>query len=435
MMSSDHAANRGSGAVPSAKRLLRGPRRDERRPGGNRPDELEPGTPLFPDVGIIVLPSVPWIDTWRPANYVAQSMARYFHVHWVNPAQEWREAVWRMRKSPRSTWYRPVPGVTVQNSEPWLPRVYTPSTMGRLLRRARLRRARRRLQKMGCTKILLYLWRPEYGYALDAIPHDGAYFHIDDEYSFVDHEVPNKPAEVEVIRAADGVFVHSPALMEKKGGINPNTVLVPNGVVFEAVSRVGPEPADLRSVPGPRIGYMGYLKPQLDWQLLEALATMHPEWSFVFVGGEDRHPGIRPVLDRMGSRPNVHMLGEKATAEIVAYPHHFDVCVMPYRMMPYTNYIYPLKLHEYLATGKPVVSTPIRSMRSFSEVVQLAATVEEWSRALAQALEPKALTPARVEERKEIAREHDWDALTDRIARVMAGSLGSEYVDRMLVAR
>jgi len=382
--------------------------------------EHDTATPRVPEVGIIVLPAARWGPKWRPSNYVAKSLTRHFQILWLNPAEEWRDVVRRGLRSDRPTWSHPIPGLTVYDPEPWLPVVFNPPAVGRFLRRTRLRRARRALERRGCRKILLYLWRPEHSDALAELPHDGSFFHIDDEYSFADDEVPIDPRERELILAVDGVIIHSPGLMEKKGGLNPVTALIPNGVDFEQVSAPRPEPQDLASIPGPRIGYTGYLKKHLDWDLLEALALRHPGWSFVFVGGEEPHPGLESVLRRLRALPNVHLLGEKATEEILAYPQHFDVCIMPYRRMAYTEYIYPLKLHEYLATGRPVVGTPIRSLQGFSDVVRLASTEDDWSAALEEALDAEAMSPPRVKARKEVALDHDWERLTDRIIEFMA---------------
>jgi len=68
----------------------------------------------------------------------------------------------------------------------------------------------------------------------------------------------------------------------------------------------------------------------------------------------------------------LHFLGGKPTQSLGAYPQHFDVCLMPYVIDDYTRYVYPLKMHEYLAGGKPVVSSPIRSVEDFKHVIALA---------------------------------------------------------------
>ena len=199
--------------------------------------------------------------------------------------------------------------------------------------------------------------------ALKCIPHDLSCYHIDDEYSFSEAEVPTNETEAQLIAAVNQVFVISPGLMDKKGGINPHTVLVPEGVNYQAYATAVPEPTDLASVPHPRIGYTGNLKKQLDWSLLLSQTQRHPEWSFVFVGPRSPHPEIYAVLDQLSKRSNVYFLGAKSVQELAAYPQHFDVCIMPYALADNSaRYLYPLKLHEYLASGSPVVGARIRSL-------------------------------------------------------------------------
>ena len=191
-------------------------------------------------------------------------------------------------------------------------------------------------------------------------------YHIDDEYSFSEVEAPLNDQELQLIRRADQVIVHSPALFERKGHLSPRTAMMPNGVDYAAYSRLAPDPDDLAPIPHPRIGYTGTIKRQLNWDLLLTLVARHPEWSFVFVGPVNPHPDIDVAIKEMARRPNVHFLGFKTVEKLSAYPQHFDTCIMPYLANDYTKYIYPLKLHEYLASGTPVVGTRIRSLRGES---------------------------------------------------------------------
>jgi glycosyltransferase involved in cell wall biosynthesis len=310
----------------------------------------------------------------------------------------------------------------VHEAELWLPHFHT-RRLGSWTYRARLHRARRRLQRLGCRRIVLYVWRPEFADAVKLVPHDFCCYHIDDEYSFTDHDVPNSPIELDLIRSADHVIVHSRTLLAKKGGINPRTSLIPNGVAFDAFARPAVEPPDLASIPRPRIGYVGYLKRQLDWPLMQALADRHPAWSFVLVGPIAPHPDLRPELDALARRPNVHFLGAKDVATLAAYPQHFDVCTMPYRLTADGHYIFPLKLHEYLASGRPTVGTPIASLLDFADVVTIARTVDEWSAGIQALLDPAASAPGAVERRRAVARAYDWNVLVQRIAEIMLPGL------------
>jgi hypothetical protein len=99
---------------------------------------------------------------------------------------------------------------------------------------------------------------------------------------------------------------------------------------------------------------------------------------------------------------------------------------MPYVANDYTKYIYPLKLHEYLASGRPTVGTRIRSLEDFPEVVALVRTPEEWSRELEAALHPAFNTPERQQARRVVACHYDWNLLVAKIAQTMLKRLGVE---------
>jgi len=305
--------------------------------------------------------------------------------------------------------------------------MYRPRALARWLTRARLRQAQRRLDHRSVRRTILYLWRPEFDYGLDVVPHDLSCYHIDDEYTFSEIEQPLSASERQLITRVDQVIIHSPALLEKKGHLNPHTTLVPNGVDFAAYAASAPEPSDLRDIPHPRIGYVGVIKVQLDFALIASLATRHPEWSFVFVG--PMHVEGEAVAS-LARQPNVHFLGGKPIGELPGYTQHLDVCAMYYALNDYTKFIYPLKLHEYLATGRPVIGTPIRSLQDFHHVISLARSTDEWSAAIQRALDPAVTTPAAVAARRSIAQEHDWDRLVATIARTLCKRLGPDELER-----
>jgi glycosyltransferase involved in cell wall biosynthesis len=390
----------------------------------------ESSGPLFADVGVIALVPERWGGMWLSRHQILTRLSRYFHVVWHNPARPWR-AAWRPAPVAQTD---PTPpparGFAVYDHGPWLPKFYRPAAIARATERGRLLRARALLRAAGCEHIVLYLWHPKFAGALALVPHDVSCYHIVDEYSFSDVEQPISGAEQRLIERADQVIVHSPALREKKGGINPHTAYITNGVDYEAFSSPRPEPGDLAAVPHPRIGYVGRIKSQLDWAALDAVARARRDWSIVLVGpvghmGE--HEGARAALMAL---PNVHYLGNKSVRETPGYIQHMDVCLLCYALTDYTRFIFPLKLHEYLAAGRPVVGADIRSLRDFSGVVEIAHTHAQWCQAIEAALSPEANTPERVAERRRVAREFDWEVLTRRIAGLLCERLGGEYTER-----
>jgi glycosyltransferase involved in cell wall biosynthesis len=136
------------------------------------------------------------------------------------------------------------------------------------------------------------------------------------------------------------------------------------------------------------------------------------------------------LIQRLSQLPNVYFLGAKPVDALPAYVQHMDVCLLCYAVNEYTNFIYPLKLHEYLASGRPVVGSPIRSLQDFAHVIRLARTTEEWSTALNDMLAPAVQSSPQVEARRHIAHQYDWNTLVEQIARTLCGRLGPSYVDR-----
>lgn len=373
-----------------------------------------------PRIGIVSLSVDSWGARWNSRHQVLTRLAGQFPVIWVNPAPEWRRAAAVRRWKPHERTIDGLPrNFVVHDSSTLTPIVYRPRWLSSALLRARLARARASLIRRGCTHIVLYVWHVNYADAVSAMRSDLSVYHIYDEYSHSEHELPLDTAEERLVRSVGQVFTVSPMMQARKGVLNRHSTLISNGVDYDAFATPVTEPSDIRSIPHPRLGYTGYVKKQIDWDMLLELAQRRPDWSFVFVGARHNHPEIDAVLTRLDALPNVHFLGEKPTSELSRYPQHFDVCLMPYRLNDYTKYIYPLKLHEYLATGRPVVSVPLPALRASEHLVTTARGAAEWERAIAHELEPTAMDPERQGQRRAEARRHDWSVIADRIATVL----------------
>ena len=385
--------------------------------------------PLYPDVGVIGVVPERWGGMWLSRQQILTRLARYYHVVWVDPPLSWRY-LWSGRTpalNHRDTTPAPTDGFEVYGQNLLLPNIHRPAALGRFNASERLRRARRSLERRGCRKFVLYVWQPRFADALDMVDHDISCYHIADEYSFSDAESPITPRERHLIESVDQVFIHSPALLEKKGGINTNTEYVTNGVDFGAFAADYDVPGDMADIPQPRIGYVGRIKVQLDWDVLTHLASAHPDWSFVFVGPIGHMGDRRAEKDALFARDNVYYLGNKSVREIPAYTRHMDVCLLSYAVNNYTRYIFPLKLHECLAAGKPVVGSDIPSLRSFEQIVTIAATPREWSEGVSKYVQADAHTDDAIAERRDVARDFDWNVLVERIARTLGVRLGLDW--------
>ena len=370
-----------------------------------------------PAVGVIALVPDPWDSILMPRQQILTRLARHFDVIWVDPPKDWREHWTKAGSSlfERQEFREVARGFTVMTPGRMRPRFYSPARLRRFISSRLLADARRYLQRRGATFIVLHLWRYQFAESLDLVPHNMSCYHIDDEYSFSDVDLPNDPREVHLIRRADQVIVHSARLLEKKSGINPHTALLSNGVDYTAFATCQAAPPDLAAVPRPRVGYVGVIKKQLDLALLSRVASARPDWSVVLVGPIGNVSGKEQALADLRALPNVHFLGAKPIDALPAYVQQMDVCLMCYEVNDYTKYIYPLKLHEYLAAGRPSVASPIDAVLEHTDVVTIARSDEEWLSSIANALAPSASADAEVARRRARARQYDWDVLAQNV--------------------
>ncbi|MEP6983133.1 MAG: glycosyltransferase [Sphingomicrobium sp.] len=194
--------------------------------------------------------------------------------------------------------------------------------------------------------------------------------------------------EQELIDRADIVFTGGSSLYEAKKDRHRNVHCFPSSVdrahFCKARSRQF-EPADQEDLPRPRLGFYGVIDERFDTALLDEAARMRPDWSFVMVG-----PVVKISEDELPRGHNIHYLGSKTYDQLPAYLSGWDVALMPFAMNESTLFISPTKTPEYLAGGKPVVSTPIRDVvRHYGKLegVKFASTGPEFVAACEAALE------------------------------------------------
>ena len=222
-------------------------------------------------------------------------------------------------------------------------------------------------------------------------------------------------AETEIAARADLVLATSHVLFERMCALNPRTLLVPNGVDvghFATAQGAAPAPADLAGVAHPILGYVGEIADWFDVELAEALAR-NPRWSLVLIG-----PLRSKRARRLLARPNVRLLGPRPYADLPRYLSRFDVCLLPFTLSALTAAVSPVKLYEYLASGRPVVSTPLPEVQPFRHVVSVA-TAADFPAAVEAALEAADDADAR-ERRLCVARENTWDQRVETIVRALA---------------
>jgi glycosyltransferase involved in cell wall biosynthesis len=243
--------------------------------------------------------------------------------------------------------------------------------------------------------------------------------------------------EADLLRRADLVFTGGQSLWEAKRTRHPGVHCFPSGIDAAHFARARgamAEPADQAAIPGPRIGFFGVLDERLDVELVRALAAARPEWSLVMIG-----PVVKIAPEELPRAANIHYLGPKRYDELPGYLAGWDVAALFFALNEATRFISPTKTPEYLAAGKPVVSTPIRDVvhpYGDAGLVRIAAGAAEWVEAVEAALARgpgDAAWLARVDRfLGGISWERTWgemDALLDSALATAAGSGDAEDPD------
>jgi len=226
----------------------------------------------------------------------------------------------------------------------------------------------REAARLGFRDACLWIYWPQYVTALGRIPHSTLVFDLVDDLARYDDR-PHRSKFIarcvaRLVAQADLTIVTSPTLVEKVRDRARQWVLVPNGFderLFSGEPR--PIPPELEEIPRPIVGFVGTLFGFLDYDLLASAARAMPAASFVFVGrvyGEIAQHGV----ERLRALPNTYFVGSKAQSEIPSYVSRFDVCINPFKVDDVSRAVSPLKVYEYLACGKPVVSTPMEGLAS-----------------------------------------------------------------------
>ena len=217
----------------------------------------------------------------------------------------------------------------------------------------------------------------------------------------------------------DVVYATSRSQWKLRKAINPNTYFLPNGVDFDLFNRAltsnCPLPTEIATLRRPIIGFAGWLGYQVYIQLLLRVAEAFPECSIVLVGPDELPDG--DAREQLYAQPNVFFLGRKEPEQLPDYLQAFDVALIPYVLEGHVPSIYPLKLHEYLAAGRAVVTVNLQELKPFNHVVRIAETHDEFVHQIRQALHDNSQEA--VEARVSVAKQNTWDQRVDEIYRIL----------------
>jgi len=218
----------------------------------------------------------------------------------------------------------------------------------------------------------------------------------------VDHHTVAK-REAELLQRADLVLAASEQLASRFP--SANTQLLPHGVDYHLFSQPAERAIDLPNDGRPIAGFYGSLSEWLDIELLQATIQQLPNWHFVFIG--------KAVIDisTLQALPNTHFLGERAHHQLPGYVQHWNASLLPFRDNAQIRACNPLKLREYLAAGRPVISTPFPALRPYQSLLQTVNNADDMVNALQRTLQ-QWKSPAQ----QQAVLHHTWQARAEQLS-------------------
>jgi glycosyltransferase involved in cell wall biosynthesis len=215
--------------------------------------------------------------------------------------------------------------------------------------------------------------------------------------------------EAELLKQADVVFTGGRKLFEAKSRFHDNCHFYGCGVEAEHFGKARAAatlvPQELSKLSRPVLGFFGVVDERMDYELVARLAQANPNWSIAIVG-----PVVKVDPQTLPQRPNLHWFGHRSYADLPSLCKGFDVCLMPFALNEATEFINPTKALEYMATGRPIVSTAVEDVvRNFGSVVKVARNGDEFiehCRAVLQTADPAAIARG-----FRMVEQNSWDAI------------------------
>ena len=316
----------------------------------------------------------------------------------------------------------PQENITVYALPPALPFFYKFRWINRLNQRKIARFVCEKMREHGFEDAVLWVYSPVTIDLVDLVPHKALVYDCVDRHSayggLMDPALVDA-MELELAKKADHVFATADALADRLRTVQPKTDMIPNGANFERFVQAAqpqPLPDDMQGIPHPIFGFVGALQSCIEYGYLEAAAKACPDWSFVLIGKEK--PGVD--LSALHAMPNVHFLGLKPNEQLPQYLAHFNACLNLFAKSDLSKDVSPLKFYEYLATGRPIVSTkqPDQILQ-YAPLIEIADSQEEFISACEKSCSDTA--PEQIDARIEAGRACSWDSRVAQMCGILEG--------------
>jgi glycosyltransferase involved in cell wall biosynthesis len=271
---------------------------------------------------------------------------------------------------------------------------------------------RRWMRSLDFRKPLLWLYTPFSEAVVRGLDHSASVYECVDEFraarGFVRANVIGA-MEDSLLRQVDVTFVTQENLLPRRAALCKNTFCVPNGADVESFRRAmqnGSRPSVLiENLPRPRLAFVGHLQYWIDLELIRYLAERRPAWSIVLIGPVA--PFVR--ADALRKLRNVHFLGRQPQSEIPFLLKGVDLCLNPYITGELADHCSPLKLYEYMAAGKPIVSTEMPEAHKFPNDIVIGQSYEDFLKKCDAILARLPESASVVQRRIDSAGAHSWE--------------------------
>lgn len=236
--------------------------------------------------------------------------------------------------------------------------------------------------------------------------------------------------EAHLMELADLVFTGGFSMYEARKDRHPRVHCFPSGVDIDHYRQVQDSattvPWPIVDLPHPRLGYFGVLDERIDWDLIAELASQRPGWQWVLVG-----PTAKVDPTELPTAPNIHYLGQKPYTDLPRLLKGFDIAIMPFALNQHTRFISPTKTLEYLAGGKPVISTSVPDVVAFyQDIVYICDGPGAWLQTIEQMLSATdEERQARLDRAEPIIAQSSWDSIAERMWGLMEERLEEQRTE------
>lgn len=300
---------------------------------------------------------------------------------------------------------------------------YGTALVRRFNRRFLLGQVRRAMRRLGFRNPVNMVFNPAAGLLAGRLGESRLiYYCVDDYTEFTGVAGGLREIEEDLFRRSDLVVVSAEKLLADKKKYNPNTRLIRHGTDWRHFQRAAdpetPVPHEIRDLPRPVIGFHGLLADWVDYELIRKVAERFSAGSVVLIGKTALDTGEK--IGVIEGLPNVHLLGRRPYERLPDYCRGFDVALNPFIINDLTLAANPLKVREYLAAGRPVVSTDLPEVRRLAHCL-VGRDHAEFLERIAEALR----YPVAAREISDSVREESWEARVEELRALVAETAGT----------